>query len=92
MAESLIIMAGLDIEDPPIIQDLVYYAEARFKVIILAMCKVEKAPDNIQMWMQKCLRQELVSTVLFSSELFRTFFNTIKHSALFLYSLDRPQH
>lgn len=63
MMESINIKAGLDIQDPPIIQDLLYFAEARFKLIVLAMSKVQNAPYDIQKWMQMYLRQELVSIV-----------------------------
>jgi hypothetical protein len=60
MDKSFTIGVGLDTRDNQIIQDLVYYAESRFKIIILAIIKVQNAQETLHDWMQKCLRQELV--------------------------------
>jgi hypothetical protein len=46
--------------DTQIIQELVYYAGSRFRLIILAMKKPQNDPQKQQEWMGKCLRQELV--------------------------------
>lgn len=44
-----------------IIQELVLYAGSRFRSIIVAMKKPHEDVEKQQEWMEKCLRQELVS-------------------------------
>lgn len=53
--------------DPDLIQEIVYYGDSRFKKIIIAMEKLGKAPERRHLWMQACLRKELVSSYFFKT-------------------------
>ena len=60
MDKSFTMRVGLNTRDNQIIQDLVYYAESRFKKILLTIVKLLKGQDIPHNWMQTCLRKELV--------------------------------
>jgi hypothetical protein len=60
MDKSLNVRVGLDMQSFMIIQELVNYAESRFKKILLAMGNVSKIPELDHNWMQSGLRKELV--------------------------------
>ena len=51
------------IHDIHFIQDLLYYAGSRFRLIIIAIQKPQKGVIKQQEWMLKCLRQEIVSNL-----------------------------
>ena len=78
---SPMIDAGHDIH---IIQELVYYAGVRFRLIILAMKKPRKGLEKQQEWMQNYLRQELVCDCLLSSTIFLLTFFQFKYFVLTL--------
>ena len=48
-------------------QELLYYGDSRFKKIIFAMEKLQKAPENRHDWMRSCLRIELVGVFFFKT-------------------------
>jgi hypothetical protein len=51
----------MDIQNHFTIQDLVYYAESRFRMIIFAMDKLQKGSGKCPKWFDSCLQEELVS-------------------------------
>jgi hypothetical protein len=57
MAECSTNQGGLDTQT---VQELVYYAGLRFRLILLEMKKPQKGLGKRQKWMEDCLRQELV--------------------------------
>lgn len=57
---SIFISMFEPIANPQIIQELVYYAESRFRMIILAMNKPQKGLEKRRERMERCLRQEVV--------------------------------
>ena len=64
MDKSSYVRFGLDTKDHQIIQELVYYAESRFKKILMAMDRLSKGDEIHYNWMQSNLRMELVRTGL----------------------------
>ena len=71
---------GFDFTDFLVIQDLVNYAERRFRKILRAM---EKAIDIRKKWMEMCLQKEIVRICFFCSILSIFSYIVLKYSISF---------
>lgn len=79
MVELSLDRVGLYALDQHMIQDVVHYAEERFKTILHAM---DKSPEKNRVWMENCLCKELVS-VFFIRTVYKV--NMIKKLAIHPY-------